>query len=83
MAVDWNTVLSAASNAGSVFIVGKYILKSVEKSNENLPVILEAIKTHSAAIEELYNARNSHEKALTEVDTIHKLKGCNIPKVNP
>lgn len=83
MAVDWNTVLSAASNAGSVLIVGKYILKSVEKSNENLPVILEAIKTHSAAIEELYNARNSHEKALTEVDTIHKLKGCNIPKVNP
>ena len=83
MAVDWNTVLSAASNAGSVLIVGKYILKSVEKSNENLPVILEAIKTHSAAIEDLYNARNSHEKALTEVDTIHKLKGCNIPKVNP
>lgn len=83
MALDTNLLLVAASNVGAVGIIGKYLLKSVEKSNESLPVLLEAIKTHSAAIEELYNARNSHEKALTEVDTIHRLKGCSAPKVTP
>jgi len=77
MTIDYGLIVVALGNVGAVGIVGKYLLKSVERSNENLPVILEAIKAHSKAIEELYRSRNETNDEVTEIKIIHKMRGCD------
>ena len=79
MALDTNLLIVAAANVGSVGIIGKYLLQSVEKANESIPVILKAIEAHTKALEELYNSRNDHEQAITAISTTHKIRGCDQP----
>ena len=73
-------------NMVGVGAIAKYIVNSVIKSNETLPVIAESVKTMTESIkelkvqnEELYDARNNQEKRLTTIETIHDMNGCNLP----
>ena len=80
MTIDYGLIVVALGNVGAVGIVGKYLLKSVERSNENLPVILEAIKAHSKAIEELFRSRNEINEDVTTIKITHKINGCDQPR---
>lgn len=78
MALDWNAIGVIASNIGGMALVGKWLVKGVEKSNENLPIIIKSIETHSESIKELFQSRNIHENRLTTVETrIEVCTHCN------
>jgi hypothetical protein len=38
------------------------------------------VKLLSDSVKELYQSRNDHELDITEIKTIHKIKGCDLPK---
>ena len=79
MSIDYSLIIVALGNVGAVGIVGKYLLKGVEKSNENLPVILHAIKSYGEAIDKLLTAHARHDQDLTEIKITHKINGCDQP----
>ena len=79
MTIDYGLIVVALGNVGAVGIVGRFLLKSVERSNESLPVILKAIEAHSKAIEELYSSRNEIKEDVTELKITHKMRGCDQP----
>lgn len=73
-------------NMVGVGAIAKYIVNSVMKSNETLPVIAESVKTMTESIrelkmqnEELYDSRNNQEKRLERIETVHDINGCNLP----
>lgn len=84
---DWNAVISAFGSLAGFAIVGKWLLKSAEKSNETLPTLIESLKTVNESIkatnvsmQELFESRNEHALELKEIKMIHKLKGCDLPQ---
>ncbi len=79
MNLDMGLVIVALGNVGAVGIVGKYLLQSVEKSNESIPVLLKSVETHSKALEDLFKTRNEHAEEIKELQTIQRLQGCDLP----
>lgn len=82
----WVAVGVVLGNMIGVGAIAKYIVTSVVKSNETLPVIAESVKTMTESIrelkaqnEELYDSRNRHDKQLERLETTHELNGCNLP----
>jgi len=82
--IDWQAVGSIAGSMGGFAIIGKWLMRGVEKSNETLPVIVEslkntneAIKTTNESMKMLFDSRYDHEKRLERVETTHDLRGCN------
>ena len=39
-----------------------------------------SVKTLSESVKELYQSRDCHEVDITEIKTIHKLRGCDLPQ---
>lgn len=78
-----SVLIVAASNVGAVAVIGKWLMSSVEKSNESLPLIMKTLETQNKAIEELYNARNEHADTLRDIKTTHRLRGCDQPVHEP
>ena len=76
MTIDLGLVVVALGNVGAVGIVGKFLLESVKKSNENLPVILDTIATHGKAIEKLLDSNERAGRDLDAIKLLHKLKKC-------
>lgn len=76
MTIDIGLIVVALGNAGAVGIVGKYLLKSIERSNENLPVMLETIAMHSKAIEKLLDVSGDTVNRVSAMELLHKLKKC-------
>lgn len=76
MTLDIGLIVVALGNVGAVGIVGKFLLKGVEKSNENLPVILDTIATHSKAIEKLLDVSGETVTRVSAMELLHKLKKC-------
>lgn len=81
----WVAVGVVLGNMIGVGAIAKYIVMSVVKSNETLPVIAESVKTMTESIrelkaqnEELYDSRNRHDKQLERLETTHELNGCNL-----
>lgn len=79
MAVDWNSVGTVLGNLAGFGLIGKWLMKGVERSNEALPAITKNLETLNKGLEELFNSRNSHDKRLERVETVHDLRGCNEP----
>ena len=89
MVIDWTAVGTICGSLGGFAVIGKWLMKGVEKSNETLPVIVqslttmnEGIKTTNRAIEELFESRNNHDRRLERVETVHDIRGCNEPFTN-
>lgn len=87
MAIDWNTVILALSNIGGIAILVRKYALSVDEHNKAMPAILESIKTIAASqektaahLDELYNGRNDLVKRITVVETVHSVRGCNLPE---
>jgi hypothetical protein len=38
------------------------------------------VKTLSESVKELYQSRDNHEVEITQIQTIHKVKGCDLPQ---
>lgn len=73
-------------NMVGVGAIARYMVNSVIRSNETLPVIAESVKTMTESIkelktqnDELYNSRNDLDKRVTSIETIHDVNGCNLP----
>jgi len=79
MTLDWNAVGTICGSLGGFALVGKWLMKSVEKSNETLPVIVQSLTVMNKGMEELFHSRNQHEKRLERVETVHDIRGCNTP----
>lgn len=78
MNVDWNAVVTACSSIGGFALVGKWLIKSVERSNENIPVMIDNLKTLNESIKELFKSRNRHDVEIAEIKTgIELCPGCN------
>jgi uncharacterized protein (UPF0212 family) len=78
MTVDWNVVVNACGSVGGFALVGKWLIKSVERSNENIPVMIENLKTLNESVKELFKSRNRHEVELAEIKTgIDLCPNCN------
>lgn len=81
MKIDWNALIIILSNLGALAIIGKYLIAGVAKSNENIPVILQILSTHTKAIEELFDSRNNHALDIREIKTgIDYCDACNDHK---
>ena len=62
-------------------IIGKWLLKSAEKANESLPVILDNLRTMGKAIEDLFQSRNKHAEEIVAIKTgIDHCEHCNSYK---
>ena len=67
-----------SSNIFGLGLIGKWILKGVNTSNENLPVILAAVKTLQENDKELMQSRNEHALHLERLQTsMDKCPSCN------
>lgn len=81
MKIDWNAMIIILSNLGALAIIGKYLIAGVTKSNENIPVMLQILSTHTKAIEELFESRNGHALDIREIKTgIEYCESCNEHK---
>lgn len=81
MKIDWNEVIIILSNLGALALIGKYLIAGVTKSNENIPVMLQILSTHTKAIEELFESRNNHALDIREIKTgIEYCDSCNEHK---
>ena len=86
MVIDWSAVGTICGSLGGFAVIGKWLMKGVEKSNETLPVIVQSLKTMNEGmttmndgVKELFESRNSHDRRLERVETVHDLRGCNEP----
>jgi len=79
MEIDWQGVGSILGSLTGFAIIGKWLMRSVEKSNATLPVIVSTMETVNKGLTELFESRNNHEKRLERVETTHDLRGCNEP----
>jgi hypothetical protein len=78
MAVDWNVLGNLCASVGGFALVGKWLIKSVEKTNENLPVMIASIKTLQDNDKELFASRNEHAIEIAEIKTgIEYCEACN------
>jgi len=89
MDIDWNAVGTICGSLGGFAVIGKWLMKGVERSNETLPVIAQTLTTinegmHSMneGMKELFESRNSHDRRLERVETVHDIRGCNEPFAN-
>ena len=81
MTFDWNAAIIIFTNLGALGIIGKYLIAGVTKSNENIPVILQIIATHTKGIEELFTSRNDIKLDIKEIQTgIEYCDACNEHK---
>jgi len=81
MQIDWNAVVIICSNLGALAVIGKYLIAGVTKSNENIPVMLQILSTHTKAIEELFESRNEHALDIRQIQTgIDYCDSCNEHK---
>jgi uncharacterized protein (UPF0212 family) len=67
MTVDWNLVITLVLNLGAIAAIGKWVVAGVAKSNENIPVMLQILKTHTDGIKELFDSRNQHALDIQEI----------------
>lgn len=88
--MDSGTILvagiMAAGNFGGILLLAKKYAGAVDEHNRVIPAVLETLKTINTSAEktaqslkELYDGRNDHENRLVEVETVHKIKGCDQP----
>lgn len=82
--VSAGLIFNGIVNIGCLVFLAKRYMSKVDKTDETLPALVatlkstkEAMDKHAKSIEELYNTRNIHEIKLTQIETIHKLKGCD------
>lgn len=81
MQIDWNAVIIISSNLGALALIGKYLLAGVAKSNDNIPVMLQILATHSEGIKELFESRNEHALDIRQIQTgIDYCDACNEHK---
>lgn len=75
------SVIIAVSNFGGFLIIGKWLMKSVEKTNEVVPVMVENLKTLNESVKELFKSRNEHEVKIATITTgIELCPNCNSHK---
>ena len=67
-----NVILGAVGVVNIATVV--YLVKVV------ISPIAITVKMLSTSVQELYESRNNHEVEITEIQTIHKIRGCNLPK---
>lgn len=72
-------IVNTLTTVGGFAVVGKWLARGVEKSNENLPVMLKAIEEQGIAIKELFASRNEHQSDIDQLKTTHRLRGCDEP----
>lgn len=78
MTLDWNAIIIICTNLGALGIIGKWLMKGVTKSNENIPVMLQILATHSEGIKELFDSRNEMALNIREIQTgIDYCDSCN------
>jgi hypothetical protein len=68
----WQTVAVGAvglANVGAIV----YLVKTV------IAPVAQTVKAICLNVEELYKSRNDHEVRLAKTETIHQLKGCDLP----
>lgn len=76
--IDWNAVATGLGSIGGFAIVGKWLIRGVEKSNESIPVMLDNLKTQGKAIEELFKDRNTQALQIKEIQVgIEYCDACN------
>jgi hypothetical protein len=67
-----------------LLLIGRILKKSDERSAEwrgNMTKKIDSICVDNKhEHEELYNYKNDHSDRLTEIETVHKVKGCAIPR---
>jgi len=80
--IDWNMVLNASASIGGFALVGKWLVRSVEKSNETLPVMVKNLETLNESVKELFISRNRHEVEIVEIRTgIEYCESCNAHRI--
>lgn len=84
----FSTVLALCFNGvasiGSVVFIAKRYMSQVDKAGETIPAMVatltateKAMERHADSIKELYASRDSHDKKLIRIETVHDLRGCN------
>lgn len=61
-------IISLANIGGIIYLVKVVIAPVVESVNRL-----------NKSVEDLFESRKSHEVEITRIQTIHKLKGCDLP----
>ena len=77
----------ALSNMGGIALLAKKYASSVDEHNKTIPAVLKTLETitetqEKAAkhLDELYESRNELVNRVTVVETVHAMRGCNLPK---
>ncbi|KAB0668932.1 hypothetical protein F6V30_13930 [Oryzomonas sagensis] len=77
--IDWQAVGNAAGSLAGFAIIGKWLMRGVERSNAMLPAISESLTTINQGLKELFESRNDHSRRIERVETIQDIRGCNEP----
>lgn len=84
MSLPIETVIIAAANVGAVVYLVKQVVDRVDKHNDILPQVTEALRVinesqraTATAIKELFDSRNDHSERLKVIETTHKINKCD------
>lgn len=78
LALSWGQVVIGIAVAVGT-IVGGYIGGFVYLVKLVIAPLVETVKVTADSVKELYESRNKHEIAIVEIQTVHKIKGCDQP----
>jgi hypothetical protein len=70
--INWSLIISCSlgiGNIGAVIALVKLVIA---------PVVLN-VREISASLQELYAARNNHQDRIVKIETVHQLRGCEMP----
>jgi len=76
MVADSSTVIQGVVGVVNVGVV-IYLVRVV------ISPVAQSVKLLSESVKELYTSRDLHEVEITEIKTIHKIRGCDQPKAHP
>lgn len=70
MVVDWNQVAQLCGTLGGFGLIGKWLVRSVDKANDSIPAMLQNLKTLNESVETLFKTATKHSEDIVEVRTI-------------
>lgn len=80
MQIDWNLVLVAAGNLGTVAWVAQRTVTKVEKHGEIIPHLKSLLEEIKKILPDLYERGNVLSDRVTALEQTHQLHGCNVPE---
>lgn len=76
-------VFNGVSFLGCVLWMSKKYMVKVDQISEATPSMIKTLEALTASIKEHYQSLEGHSTRLTQIETVHNIRGCNNSGGNP